>query len=109
MLGVLAGRVTAFAVVLAASAIVAATVAATPASAAAPPAHPAQGTVRLYVPDAFLVRGKLVTESLSSPSAGQVTVQVGHKRTDALGGLLAGRSFAALDENASFGSRGPFV
>jgi L,D-transpeptidase-like protein len=160
MLGVLAGRVTAFAVVLAASAIVAATVAATPASAAAPPAHPAQGTVRLYVPDAFLVGGKLVTvpgrsihvhgivhpyvagqtvlvkafvngkkfktdrlhirpaaggtsgtftESLSSPSAGQVTVQVGHKRTDTLGALLARRSFAALDENASFGSRGPFV
>jgi hypothetical protein len=49
------------------------------------------------------------TEVLKSPSAGQVTVQVGHKRTATLGGLLARRSFAALDEHAGFGSRGPFV
>ena len=49
------------------------------------------------------------TEVLSSPSAGRVTVRVGHKRTDTLGGLLASRSFAALDEHAGFGSRGPFV
>ena len=49
------------------------------------------------------------TEVLSSPKAGQVTVQVGHTRNAALGGLLARRRFAALDENASFGSRGPFV
>src|SRR5947209_4558784 len=49
------------------------------------------------------------TEVLKSPSAGQVTVRVGHKRTATLGGLLARRSFAALDERAGFGSRGPFV
>jgi hypothetical protein len=49
------------------------------------------------------------TEVLKSSSAGQVTVQVGHKRTATLGGLLARRSFAALDERAGFGSRGPFV
>lgn len=49
------------------------------------------------------------TEVLKSPSAGQVTVQVGHTRTATLGGLLARRSFAALDEHAGFGSRGPFV
>lgn len=49
------------------------------------------------------------TESLSSPRAGQVTVQIGHTRNTALGGLLARRSFDALDENASFGSSGLFV
>jgi hypothetical protein len=49
------------------------------------------------------------TEALSSPRVGQVTVQVGHTRTATLGGLLARRSFAALDENAGFGSSGPFV
>ena len=49
------------------------------------------------------------TESLSSPKAGRVTVQVGHTRNAALGGMLARRSFAALDENASFGARGLFV
>jgi hypothetical protein len=49
------------------------------------------------------------TEALKSPRAGQVTVRVGHKRTATLGGLLATRSFAALDEHVGFGSRGPFV
>ncbi len=49
------------------------------------------------------------TESLSSPRAGQLTVQVGHTRNAALGGLFARRSFDALDENASFGSSGLFV
>ncbi|HET6866111.1 MAG TPA: L,D-transpeptidase [Solirubrobacteraceae bacterium] len=49
------------------------------------------------------------TEALSIPRAGQVTVQVGHTRTTTLGGLLARRSFAALDEQAGFGSRGAFV
>ena len=49
------------------------------------------------------------TESLSSPKAGRVTVQIGHTRNAALAGLLARRSFAALDENVSFGSRGAFV
>ena len=49
------------------------------------------------------------TEVLSSPRVGQVTVQVGHTRTDTLGGLLARRSFAALDEHAGFGSTGSFV
>jgi len=155
-LGVLAGRVAAVATLVAA--IAAVTVA--PASAAAPPAAPAQGTIHLYVPDAFDVGGHLVTvpgrtvhirgvvrpyvagqtvlvkafvggkqfktdrlrikpspggtsgrftEVLSSPRVGQVTVQVGHTRTDTLGGLLARRSFAALDEHAGFGSTGSFV
>ena len=49
------------------------------------------------------------TDSVSSPGAGRVTVQVGHKRTGTLGGLLARRSFAALDERVGFGSRGPFM
>jgi len=49
------------------------------------------------------------TESLSSPKAGRVTVQVGHTRNAALAGLLAKRRFTALDPNASFGSRGTFV
>jgi len=49
------------------------------------------------------------TESLSSPKAGRVTVQVGHTRNTALGGLLARRSFDALDSNVSFGSTGLFV
>ena len=49
------------------------------------------------------------TESLSSPRAGRVTVQVGHTRNAALGGLLARRSFTALDEDVSFGSTGLFV
>jgi hypothetical protein len=156
MLGVLAGRVSAVAAIVAA--VVA--IAALPASAAASPAQPAQPTIHLYVRDAFLVGGHLVTvpgrtvrikgvvrpyvagqtvlvkafvggkqfksdrlrikpspggssgrftEVLSSPSAGQVTVQVGHTRTATLGGLLTRRSFAALDEHAGFGSRGAFV
>ena len=46
------------------------------------------------------------TEVLSSPSAGQVTVQVGHTRTATMGALLERRHFAALDEHAGFGSRG---
>src|SRR5689334_17291567 len=153
MLGALTRRT------IAISALVASIVAvwAASASAATPPAP---GTLRLTVPDAFLVGGHLVTvpgrtvhvhgvvspyvpgqtvlvkafvggkrfktdrlllrptsggksgqftEALKSPKAGQVTVQVGHKRTDTLGGLLARRSFAALDERAGFGSRGPFV
>jgi L,D-transpeptidase catalytic domain len=49
------------------------------------------------------------TESVSSPKAGRVTVQVGHTRNAALAGLLRHRSFTALDPNASFGSSGPFV
>ena len=49
------------------------------------------------------------TEPLTIPRAGRVTVQVGHTRTATLGGLLARRRFAALDEHAGFGSRGPFV
>jgi hypothetical protein len=156
MLGVLAGRVTAVAAVAAAIAAVAGA----PASAASSRSHPAKGTLRLHVPDAFLVGGQLVTvpgrtihvqgvvrpyvsgqtvlvtafvggkqfkadrvrvepasggrtgtftEALSSPSAGQVTVQVGHKRTATLGGLVARRTLAALDARAGFGSRGLFV
>jgi hypothetical protein len=49
------------------------------------------------------------TESLSSPKAGRVTVQVGHTRNASLAGLLARRSFDALDPNVSFGSTGRFV
>jgi hypothetical protein len=156
MLGAFTGRV------IALTALVASLVAvcAAAASAATPPARPSQGTLRLTVPDAFLVGGHLVTvpgrtvhiegvvrpyvagqtvlvkafvgrkqfktdrlrikpaaggrygqftEALKSPSVGLLTVQVGHKRTATLGGLLARRSVAALDERAGFGSRGPFV
>jgi hypothetical protein len=156
MLGVLAGRVTAVAALVA----VIAAVGAASAGAASPRTHPAKGTLRLTVPDAFVVGGHLVTvpgrvvhvtgvvrpyvpdqkvlvkafvggkqfktdhlpvkpakgggygtftEALSSPSAGQVTVQAGHKRNATLGGLLARSSFAALDERVGFGSSGPFV
>ncbi|MGH2884567.1 MAG: L,D-transpeptidase, partial [Solirubrobacteraceae bacterium] len=49
------------------------------------------------------------TASISSRKAGRVTVQVGHTRNAALGGLLAHRTFTALAPNASFGSTGPFV
>jgi L,D-transpeptidase catalytic domain len=49
------------------------------------------------------------TETVSSPKAGRVTVQVGHTRNAALSGLLARRTFTALDPNVSFGSTGPFV
>src|SRR5689334_22972318 len=141
MLGALTRRT------IAISALVASIVAVSAASArAATP--PAQGTLRLTVPDAFLVGGHLVTvpgravhiHGVVSPyvpgqtvlvkasvggkpfktdhlrvrlapggKAGQVTVRVGHKRNAALGGLLATRSFAALDERAGFGSRGAFV
>jgi L,D-transpeptidase catalytic domain len=156
MLGVLAGRITAF--VALAAAVAALSTA--PAAAAAPPARPAHGTIRLYIPEAFRVGGHLVTvpgrvihiegvvrpyvagqtvllkasvggkrfrtdrlqlrpspsgasgrftDALSSPGAGEVTVQVGHKRTETLSGLLATRRFTALDEHAGFGSRGAFV
>ncbi|MBV9607381.1 MAG: L,D-transpeptidase family protein [Solirubrobacterales bacterium] len=155
-MGVLAGRVSA--VVALVAAILA--VSAFPAAAATPPAKPAQGALRLTIPDAFVVGGHLVTVpgrvvhvdgvvrpyvpgqtvlvkallgsrqfkikrvaispapgaksgrfsvALSSPGAGQVTVQVGHTRTATLSGLLARRGFAALAEQAGFGSRGPFV
>ena len=49
------------------------------------------------------------TETLSSPKAGHVTVQVGHTRNTALGGMLARRSLDALNEHVSFGSSGLFV
>jgi hypothetical protein len=49
------------------------------------------------------------TASVSTLKAGRVTVQVGHTRNDALAGMLARRTFTALDPNASFGSTGPFV
>jgi L,D-transpeptidase catalytic domain len=66
-------------------------------------------TDRLRIRPAAGGRYGMFAEALSSPSAGRVTVQVGHKRTTTLGGLLARRSFDALDEHAGFGSRGPFV
>jgi hypothetical protein len=49
------------------------------------------------------------TESLSSPRAGEVTVDVEHAATAQLGALSASRRFAALDEHVGPGSRGPFV
>ena len=157
MLGVLAGRATATAAVIAA---VVAMSAGPAAAAPAPATGPVLAKLTLSVPDAFLVSHQLVTvpgrtvhihgvvrpyvagqwvlvrafldgkqfktdhlrinpapggrtgeftESLSSPKAGEVTVEVGHTRNTALGGLLARRRFAALDANASFGSRGLFV
>jgi hypothetical protein len=66
-------------------------------------------TDRLRVKPAPNGRSGRFTDALASPSAGQVTVQVGHTRTATLGGLLARRRFAALDEHVGFGSRGPFV
>jgi hypothetical protein len=158
MSGVLAGRVSATAAIVAAVAALSAG----PATAAGSPAptRPVFGKLTLTLPDAFLVSHQLVTipgravhvrgtvrpyvpgqwvlvqasvdgqvfktghlrirpgpggrtgeftESVSSPKVGRVTVQVGHTRNTALGGLLARRSFDALDENASFGSSGLFV
>ncbi len=49
------------------------------------------------------------TESLSSPRAGTVTVQVGHTRNAAMGGLFERKSFTALDPQVGFGSHGLFV
>jgi hypothetical protein len=49
------------------------------------------------------------TASLVSPRAGDVTVNVGHAATAALGALSASRHFAALDEHVGLGARGPFV
>ena len=64
---------------------------------------------RLSIKPAAGGRYGTFTASVSSPSAGRVTVQVGHKRTATLGGLLERRSFAALDERVGFGARGPFM
>ncbi len=49
------------------------------------------------------------TETLSSPRVGELTVQVGHSRNTAMGGLLARTHIAALAEQAGFGSSGLFV
>jgi len=54
-------------------------------------------------------RSGTFTEAVAGPRVGQVTVQVGHTRTDTMGALLARQSFDALDEHAGFGSRGAFV
>jgi len=146
----LVGRITA---VLALAAAIAATMFASSAAAATP------ASLRLTVPDGFLVGHHLVTvpgrvihvkgivsqyvpgqtvvvkdslggrqfktdtlrinpaagghgrftESLSSPRAGEVTVDVEHAATPELGALSASRRFAALDEHVGPGSRGPFV
>jgi L,D-transpeptidase catalytic domain len=156
MTGVLAGRVTAFAALLAAPfAMFAAS-----AGAATPTTKPVFGKLTLTVPDAFQVGRNLVTvpgrvvhiegvvrpyvpgqtvlvkaflankqfktdrlrikpaaggkygsftEAISSSRPGQMTVQVGHRRTAAFGSLLARERIAALDEHAGFGSRGQFV
>jgi hypothetical protein len=158
MLGVLAGRVTAFAALVAAVIVV---TAAPAAGATTPPAsRPSFAKLSLTVPDAFVVSHQLVTvpgravhirgvvrpyvpgqlvlvrasvngkqfktdhvrirpapggrtgqftESLSSPRAGTVTVQVGHTRNAAMGALLERESFAALDPQVGFGSHGLFV
>jgi L,D-transpeptidase catalytic domain len=158
MLGVLAGRVTASATLIAAILVVSAS----PAAAAGTPTStgPTFARLTLTVPDAFLVSKQLVTvperivhvhgvvrpfvpgqsvlvrasvngqqfktdhlrirpapgghtgqftEVLKSPKAGTVTVQVGHTRNAAMGGLLERRSLTALDPRAGFGSRGLFV
>jgi hypothetical protein len=49
------------------------------------------------------------SERLSSPGAGQITVQVSHGRTAAQLGFKETREFAALDTQVGFGSTGPFV
>jgi hypothetical protein len=66
-------------------------------------------TDRLRIRPAAGGRSGTFTEALSSPSVGRVTVQVGHKRTATLGGLLARSGFDALDEHVGFGSQGRFV
>jgi hypothetical protein len=49
------------------------------------------------------------TETLKSPRAGEVTVQISHAATPTLGAFSGSRHFAALDEHVGFGSRGAFV
>jgi L,D-transpeptidase catalytic domain len=49
------------------------------------------------------------TETLQSPSVGLVRVEVTHARTTEMLGFFAERAFSALDPNAGFGARGPFV
>jgi hypothetical protein len=49
------------------------------------------------------------TETVSSPNAGAVTVDVRHARTDQMVGLQASREITALPENVGFGSTGRFV
>ena len=49
------------------------------------------------------------TETLASPAAGAVTVEVTHTRTATLPGIAAKRTFSVLDEHIGLGSRGPFV
>jgi L,D-transpeptidase catalytic domain len=49
------------------------------------------------------------TETLQSPAAGVVRVEVTHARTAEMLGFFAERAFSALDPNAGFGARGPFV
>jgi hypothetical protein len=66
-------------------------------------------TDHLRIKPARSGRSGQFTESVSSPKAGKVTVQVGHERNAALAGLFRRRSFTALDPSASFGSSGPFV
>jgi hypothetical protein len=49
------------------------------------------------------------TETVSSPKAGTVTVDVRHAKTDQMVGLQASRVITALPENVGFGSTGRFV
>jgi hypothetical protein len=49
------------------------------------------------------------TETVSSPKAGTVTVNVRHTQTDQMVGLQASRVLTALPENVGFGATGRFV
>jgi lipoprotein-anchoring transpeptidase ErfK/SrfK len=49
------------------------------------------------------------TETLTSPTAGQVQIAVRHAQSAALARATAATSFAALDDTAGFGSTGRFV
>jgi len=49
------------------------------------------------------------TETLQSPAAGVVRVEVTHTRTAQMLGFFAERAFSALDTNVGFGASGTFV
>jgi hypothetical protein len=49
------------------------------------------------------------TEAFSVPAAGQVVIEVGHRRTSTMLSFLARRSLSSLDERIGFGSTGRFV
>jgi L,D-transpeptidase-like protein len=47
--------------------------------------------------------------SIAAPGAGTVSIVLSHAATSAMGAFGARRSYTSLDEQAGFGSRGPFV